>query len=60
MKKRKCNCTNCCYKYFLTDDGSDTGEMVIWCGVSREYIGYIDEASKQCCPSYVPEIIEGK
>ena len=49
------NCLNCAYKRYLTDDGSETGETVIWCGLNNIYIGYLDEASCECCNDYEPE-----
>ena len=51
----ECNCLNCAYKRYLTDDGSETGETVIWCGLNNAYIGYLDEASCECCNDYEPD-----
>ena len=47
------SCLTCKHRIDKSDNGaSDNFEDVVWCGLSKDYIGYLDEASKHICNKY--------
>lgn len=50
-KKIEKNCTNCSHMYYKQDAFWDN-EYCCICGLTDEYIGYPDDAEKECCKEW--------
>ena len=48
-----CNCTTCINAYTKQDSFWDN-ENIYVCSLDNHYIGYPDEAEKECCKKYIP------